>query len=95
MSTDKYDEEEAASIAAEGFSLRPSESELLHAEARNLVQHEVHVGLRKQFRWEDCPVWQEDRSPDDRDPPWRVPGERVAAYFQIDEIEAHLLNGDH
>jgi hypothetical protein len=73
----------------------PTEIELAEAEARNLVQHEVKVGLRNQFNWDDCPVWQQDRPPDFRDPPWRIPGQRASGYFQIDEIERFLRNGDH
>lgn len=95
MYDEEYDERHHGSVSAEGFSLRPSAKELTHAEEKHFINHEVRVGLRKQFRWEDCPVWQEDRSPEDRDPPWRVPGEIVASYFQIDEIERYLLDGDH
>jgi hypothetical protein len=73
----------------------PTELELSEAEARNLVQHEVRIGRRKQFNWEDCPVWQEERPPDHREPPWRIPGQRGAGYFQIDEIERFLLHGDY
>jgi hypothetical protein len=79
----------------ESFSLIPTEQELADAEARNLVQHEVRIGRRKQFNWDDCPVWQEDRPPDGREPPWRIPGQRGAGYFQIDDIERFLLHGDH
>lgn len=89
------DDEWGQDPLADGFSLRPSENDIAQAESRNLVQHEVRVGLRKQFKWDDCPVWQEDRSPDERDPPWRLPGESGNGYFQITEIEQVLLAGDH
>jgi hypothetical protein len=73
----------------------PTELELGEAEARNLVQHQVRIGVRKQFNWEDCPTWQADRPPDYREPPWRIPGQRWSGYFHINEIERFLLDGDH
>jgi hypothetical protein len=92
---DYGDEDDLTGDSEEAVARPLTETELAEAEERNLVRRKVEIEAIRGFPWASCPVWQEDIPPEDRDPPWRIPGQRASGYFRIDEIERFLLLGDH